>query len=58
MIDYIPTVPSPAGPSKFLFKAQPARHAEMRYKAKLINRSGITIALPMPNAIAANANDL
>jgi hypothetical protein len=37
----------------YLFKAHPAKEAEMRYKMKLRTARGVVNALPTPKAIRA-----
>jgi hypothetical protein len=41
--------------SKLRFKMEPAKHAAMKYKQKLMTMSGAVKPLPIPNAIAAAA---
>jgi hypothetical protein len=51
---YVPTPPSPVprAASKFLFNAHPAKHAAIKYKTKLMTKSGVAKPLPIPKAIA------
>ena len=39
-------------PSRVLFKREPAKHAEMKYKQKLMTIKGAVMPRPIPNAMA------
>ena len=41
-------------PSRVLFKSEPAKHAEMKYKMKLMTIKGAVMPRPIPNAIASS----
>ena len=46
---------SPTGlPSRVLFKREPAKHAEMKYKMKLMTIKGAVMPRPIPNAITSS----
>jgi hypothetical protein len=41
-------------PSRVLFKSEPAKHAEMKYKMKLMTIKGAVMPRPIPNAIVSS----
>lgn len=43
--------------SKFRFKMEPAKQAEMKYKQKLMTMRGAVNTFPIPNTIAASFFD-